>query len=170
MIQAVLNQLLSGNTQGLAGSQLTLDIPLKEDFVNDLLAQRPASPLATLTVEALANDQLLLYLAAILPAVGRQERKLRLQMRANYVPEQQEWLHFDILEGLRLLDKPLIAIGQSILSEKIPTGVQLNSKLLSLHLPSLLARAGKTPILALIRQLQLKSEAGKLRLLLEVAL
>ncbi len=170
MIQAVVNKLLAGDTQGLAGSQLTLDIPVEEGFINNLFALRPVSPLERLAVEALANDQLFLHLAANLPALGRQERKLRLQMRAAYVSGQQEWLHFDILEGLKLLDKPLIAISQSLLSEKIPKGMQLNSKLLSLHLPSLVAQAGKGQLLPFIRQLQLQSEAGKLRLLLEVSL
>lgn len=168
MIQAVLNKLLAGDLSGLSGSNLQIDLPMKQRLVNQLLQERPKSPLETLEIEALANDQLWLQLAANLPAVGLQERKLRLQLQAHYQAGQNEWLHFDILEGLKFFDKPLISVANRLLIEQIPQGVALSSQRLSLHLPSLARMAKKEALLPHLQSLHIKSQAGQIHFALHI--
>lgn len=168
MIQAVLNKLLAGDLSGLEGSHFQIDLPLKQRFVNQLLQQRPPSPLETLEIQALDGNQCWLYLAARLPAVGRQERKLRLALQAHYQAGQQEWLHFDILEGLKLLDKPLLSVANRLLNEKIPQGVALSSQRLSLHLPSLTKLAKKENLLPHLQSMRIQSQAGILQITLQI--
>ncbi len=168
MIQAVLNKLLSGDLSGLKGSHFQIDLPMKQRLINQLLQEGIQTPLEALQIEALPNNQLWLHLAAHLPAVGRQERKLRLQLQAHYQASQQEWLHFDILEGLKFFDKPLLSVANRVLSEKIPQGVELSAQRLSLHLPSLARMAKKEALLTHLQSLRIHSQAGLVQLVLQI--
>ena len=155
--------LLSQPAAALAGTDLTLRLPLDRTLINTALAQRPPdTPLEQLYVDPDPGNQLHVHLAADAPLIGMVERRITLMPGPPVSFPDQPWLQFDIVDGFRFLDKPLIKLLSGQLEERLPRGVELTTKYLRLHLPALLTAAGHQPLVPLIRHLRLVSENDKL--------
>lgn len=138
MIQ-LLNRLQQNKLADLAGTNLAISLPLSEELVQELLDARPEdTPVKELRVKLLGNDEAALQIAVDAPIVGLTKRTLRLKLSGTVTPGSQDWLHFDITDGLRFLDKSLLGIVGKFLADKLPGGVKLDSNTLAIHLGEML--------------------------------
>lgn len=171
MLQALQNRLRSGDLAGLKGTDLAIEIPLSLPLVNEILAARPDSPVEELRVLSMDQNEAVLRLIIDAPVVGAQRRDLRLRLRGTVSPPDQEWLFFDILSGLKFLDKPLLSFIGSTLADKLPGGVKVSSDGIALHLPSWLKNAGQGGLLPALAAFELASSEDRLfiRIHLQVA-
>jgi hypothetical protein len=94
--------------------------------------------------------------------IGLVKRRITLRPGGPVVFPQQSWLHFDITDGFRFMDKPIIKMMQGQIAEKLPKGIELSADYLRFHVPALLTTAGYQKLVPLIKQLQLRSEANRL--------
>ncbi|MEL6274600.1 MAG: hypothetical protein AAFU03_05835, partial [Bacteroidota bacterium] len=83
-------------------------------------------------------------------------------IRGDVIPGKQNWLHFDIVDGLRFFDKPLINLGKGIIAEKLPGGVELSSERLSIHFSQLVNSLGYGYLVPIIAAARLGSERDTL--------
>ena len=155
--------LLTAPGAALAGTDLRLRLPVDRTLLNKILAARPDdTPLEQLYADPDPGNQLHVHLAADAPIIGTVERRITLMPGPAVSFPDQPWLHFDIVDGFKFLDKPLIKLLGGQLEERLPRGVELTTKYLRLHLPALLTAAGRQALVPLIHRLRLTSEDNKL--------
>ena len=168
MLTPLLNRLRSGDTTGLAGTDLLIRLPIRQRLINAVLAEQTPAPVRELRLELLADNFARLHLEVDAPIVGLTRRELTLRIQGDLRPGQQDILDFDILDGLQFFDKPIIKLAQGMLAEKLPAGVELSSKRLRIHFSRLVAELGHGYVLPLLHALRIESHPDRLQLLLHV--
>ncbi|MCP9236596.1 hypothetical protein [Lewinella sp. JB7] len=160
-----LQTLLREPAAALAGTDLSLTLPLTRALLNEVLAARPAgTPIRELYVDPEANNRCRVHLAADAPVIGTVSRQLMLVPGAAVTFPDQPWLRFDIESGLKFLDKPLINLVQGQIESRLPRGVDVSSDYVRIHMPALLTHLGYQQLVPLIHQLRISSEANRLLL------
>ena len=149
----------------LAGTDLRVHLVLGRNLLNILLAQRPSdTPVRELFVDPDPDNQLHVQLAAVVPVIGRVSRRLTLVPGPAVELPGQPWLHFQITDGFRFLDKPLIGLMEGQIRDRLPAGVELTSNYLRLDVGELLRAGGKEAYASSIRGLQLSRHDDELHL------
>ena len=162
-LPAPLQAVLKNPDQHLAGTDLEVSLPVGRSFLNELLAARPSdTPVEELLLDPEAGNLVNLHLGVKAPVIGSVKRRITFQPAGEVSFPAQPWLHLDITDGFRLLDKPIIRLMQGQISERLPKGIELTSNHLRLHVPALLTAAGYQSLVPLIKKLQLSSEANVL--------
>ena len=165
----LLTRLKENQLADLAGTNLAISLPVSEGLLQEVLDARPPdTPVKELKVQLLADNSAVLQLAVDAPVVGITRRTLRLTLRGTVESGRQDWLHFDITDGLRFLDKPLLGIVGKLLADKLPGGVKLDSDTLSIHLGEMLNKAGLGYIYPAVSAARLESRQGQLVINLHV--
>jgi hypothetical protein len=158
-----LQALLSNPQAHLEGTDVKIDLPLGRTLLNEILAARPANtPVEELLLDPEADNTVDLHLVVKAPVIGQVKRRITFRPAGPVVFPQQPWLHLDIIDGFRFMDKPIIKLMQRQIAEKMPRGIELTSDHLRLHVPALLTAAGYQELAPLIKHLQLRSEANRL--------
>lgn len=153
----------------IGGTNATLDLNLSRPLLNEILAARPAdTPVEELLLDPEAGNLINLHLQVQAPVIGSVRRQITLRPGPAVSFPDQPWLQFKITAGFKLLDKPIIKLMQSQIAEKLPTGIELTSDHLRLHIPALLTSAGYQKVVPLIKELRLTSQANRLVLRLRI--
>lgn len=169
MLQQLLQRIQQGDLSGLAGSNLALELPIAEALFQQLMDARPAdSPLETLEFAFLEDNRALVHLAARVPVLGKVSRKLSLKIGGEYERSQSGLLHFEIVDGLKMLDKPIISLLQNQVEKRLPAGIDLNARIITIDLPKLLRALGQEHLLGLIAGAKLGCRQEKLLLYLHL--
>jgi len=158
MVKQILQRLKAGDFSGLSGTDIAISLPISGSFVQTILTEQVKDPLKGLSLRLMAEDRCILNLAVDAPVVGLTQRELALEIHGDIIPGQQDWLHFDIVDGLKFFDKPLINLGKGMIAEKLPGGVELSSKRLSIHFSQLFGSLGFGYLLPAIAAARLNSE------------
>ena len=149
----------------LAGTDLRLHLRLARPLLNEVLDARPPdTPVKKLFLDPENGNLAHLHLSIDAPVVGSINRKLTLRPGAAVTFAGNPWLHIDIVDGFRFLDKPVIRLMQNQIAEKLPPGIELTSNYLRLHVPALLKNAGYQAFIPLLQSVQVRSEANALTL------
>ncbi|MFK8162909.1 MAG: hypothetical protein AB8H12_10650 [Lewinella sp.] len=158
-LQAILN-----NPEAhLGGTDVRVDLPVGRTLLNEILAARPAdTPVEELLLDPEGDNTINLHLEVRAPVIGAVKRRITFRPGGPVAFPDQPWLHLDITDGFRFMDKPIIKLMQGQIAEKLPRGIELTSDHLRLHVPALLTAAGYQKLVPLIKSLQLRSEANRL--------
>lgn len=162
MIEKLLARLKAGDYSGLRGTDLAISLPVSARLINELLAARPAGPVQHLHLQLLSENRAILQLGIDAPVIGLTQRELALRIRGDITPGSADWLHLDIEDGLRLFDKPIINLAQGLIEERLPKGVDLNSKRLSIHFSQLMHSLGYGYLLPILAAARLESKSNAL--------
>lgn len=155
--------LLAQPATHLAGTDLQITLPLTRALLNEVLEARPANtPVKKLYVDPEAGNRFHVHLSALAPVIGTVSRRLTFAPGPPVSFPNQPWLHLDIVEGFKFLDKPLITLMRSQIEARLPKGIELTSGHLRIHVPALLTQAGFRNLVPLVRNLRLTSEANRL--------
>jgi hypothetical protein len=147
----------------LGGTNVSISLPLSRTLLNEILAARPADvPVQELLLDPEAGNLVHLHLEVKAPVIGNVRRRITFRPGPAVSFPGQPWLHLDITDGFRLLDKPIIKLMQSQIAERLPRGIELTSNYLRLHVPALLTSAGYQQLVPLMKSLRLRSEANRL--------
>lgn len=158
-----LQVLLDNPSAHLEGSNVKIDLGLGRTLLNEILAARPTeTPVKELLLDPEADNTINLHLAVKASIIGQVKRRITLRPAGPVVFPQQPWLHLDIIDGFRFMDKPIIKMMQGQIAEKLPKGIELTADHLRFHIPALLTAAGYQKLVPLIKHLQLRSEANRL--------
>jgi hypothetical protein len=168
MIERLLQRLQAGDLSGLSGTDLLVRLPISQKLLNTALAARPASPVQDIRLELLADNRALLHLEVEAPIVGRTRRELHLRINGDLRPGERDTLDFDIIDGLKLFDKPIIQFARGVIEQQLPAGIELNSKRLRIHFSRLVTALGYGYVLPLINAARLESYPEQLQLLLHL--
>jgi hypothetical protein len=159
----LLNRLKQNKLADLAGTNLAISLPISEGLLQEVLDARPPdTPVKELKVQLLADSEAILHLAVDAPVIGMTNRTLRLKLRGTVEPGRQDWLHFDITDGLRFFDKPLLGIVGKLVADKLPGGVRLDSNTLSIHHGEMLNKADIGYLYPAVSAARLESRQGQL--------
>ena len=152
-----------------AGTDLRITLPLTRTLLNEVLAARPAgTPIQELYIDPEVGNRFRVHLSANAPVIGRVSRRITLVPGPPVSFPEQPWLRFDITDGLKFLDKPLINLVQGQVERRLPRGVDVNSSYVRIHVPALLTHLGYQQLVPLIKELRLTSEANRLLLQLHL--
>ncbi len=155
--------LLASPQAHLVGTNMKLTLPLSRNLLNEILAARPADiPVEELLLDPEAGNLFNVHLEVKAPVLGSVKRRISFRPGPAVSFPDQPWLHFDITDGFRLFDKPIIKLMQSQIAERLPRGIELTSNYLRLHVPALLTSAGYQQLVPMIKSLHLRSEANRL--------
>lgn len=161
--------LLQDPQRHLAGTDLRVVLPLSRTLLNEVLDARPAdTPVQELMLDPDDGNLAHLHLQVKAPVVGTVRRKLTLRPGGPVSFPDQPWLHIDITDGFRMLDKPVIKLMQRQIAEKLPKSIELTADHLRLHVPAVLTAAGYQSLVPLVKRLQLQSRANQLVLTLHL--
>ncbi|TXF83694.1 hypothetical protein FUA23_21470 [Neolewinella aurantiaca] len=154
----------------IGGTDATIDLNLGRAFLNEILAARPPdTPVEELLLDPEAGNLVNLHLQVQAPVVGNVRRKITLRPGPAVSFPDQPWLQFDITDGFKLFDKPIIKLMQRQIADKLPRGVELTSDHLRLHVPALLTSAGHQKLVPLIKELRLTSQPNQLVVRLRIS-
>jgi len=163
MLPLTLTKVLKDPHQYLGGTDLKITLPVSRTLLNEVLAARPADvPVNELLIDPEAGNSFNLHLDVKAPLIGSVKRKITFEPGPAVTFPGQPWLHFEITDGFRLLDKPIIKLMQGQIADRLPKGIELTSDHLRLHVPALLTSAGYQTLVPLIKSLRLTSEANAL--------
>ena len=158
-----LQTILNNPEAHLGGTNVKIDLPLGRALLNEILAARPDdTPVEELLLNPQRDNTFNLHMEVKAPVVGLVKRRITFRPGGPVVFPNQPWLHLDITDGFRFIDKPIIKLMQSQIAEKLPRGIELTADHLRLHIPALLTAAGYQKLVPLIKHLQLRSEANRL--------
>ncbi|MBB4078731.1 hypothetical protein GGR28_001344 [Lewinella aquimaris] len=164
-----LNALLRNPSAALADTDLKITLPLTRALLNEVLAARPAgTPIRELYIDPEAGNRFRVHLSANAPVIGTVSRQLMLVPGPAVSFPDQPWLSFDIVSGLKFLDKPLINLVQGQIESRLPKGVDVSSSYVRIHVPALMTHLGYQQLVPLINKLQVTSEANRLILSLHL--
>lgn len=167
MVEQLLQRLKDGDISGLAGTNLALELPISGQLFQQLMDARPAGgPIQRLNFRFLDGNRAIIDLAADAPVVGTINRELALVLHGEYDRQQGGLIYFDIVDGLKLFDKPVINLLQGAVEKKLPAGIELNSKRISIDFPRLLTDLGHGYLLGLIAGAKMETRADRLVLFL----
>lgn len=158
-----LEALLADPEAHLSGTDVKLEMPLGRPLLNEILGARPAdTPVEELLVDPEAGNLINVHLEVQAPVIGSVRRRITLRPRGIVAFPDQPWLHLDITDGFRFMDKPIIKLMQGQIAEKLPRGIELTADHLRLHLPALITAAGYQKLVPMIKHLQLSSQPNQL--------
>lgn len=164
LLQAIL-----ANPEHLAGTDVRLTTTVSSALLNEVLDTRPPNtPVKGLFLDPEEGNLVHLHLAVKAPVVGDVKRRLTLRPGGPVSFPDQPWLHIDIIDGFRLLDKPIIKLMQGQIDGRLPKSLQITSKHLRLHVPALLRIMELEALTPLIKHLQIRSKANQLELTLHI--
>lgn len=164
-----LNALLEQPAAALAGTDLRVVLPLTRSLLNEVLAARPAdTPVQQLLIDPESGNRFRVHLTAHAPIVGSVTRRILFSPGPPVTFGDQPWLRFDILDGLGFLDRSLISLLQGQIESRLPSGIELTSSYLRLHVPALLNHLGYQQLVPLLRRLEVGSEANRIVLYLHL--
>lgn len=167
--ESALATLLAAPATALAGTDIQLTLPLSRVLLNEILAARPAHvPIEELLIDPNDRNRFRVHVRANAPVVGSVSRQILFAPGMPVSFPDQPWLDFRIEEGLGFLDRGLISVLQGTIEKKLPRGVELSSQRLRIHVPALLTHLGYQQLAPLIRQLEVRSEANRLILNLQL--
>ncbi|WP_020569258.1 hypothetical protein [Neolewinella persica] len=156
-----LQTLLNNPQAHLEGTDVRIDLSLGRTLLNEVLAARPAdTPVEELFLDPENDNTVNLHLEVKAPVIGLVKRRITFRPGGPVVFPSQPWLHLEITDGFRFMDKPIIKLMQGQIAEKLPRGIELTSDHLRLHVPALLTAAGYQKLVPMIKHLQLHSEAN----------
>lgn len=169
MPESPLSALLRGPQQHLSGTDLRVVLPVSRNLINELLNARPAgTPVQELMLDPEEGNLAHLHLQVRAPVVGTVRRKLTLRPGGPVSFPDHPWLHVDITDGFRLLDKPIIKLMRGQIAERLPKSIELTADHLRLHIPALLTAAGYQSLVPLIKRFQLAAKDNQLVLTLHL--
>jgi hypothetical protein len=161
--RALIDSVIADPAASFGGTDLQITLPLGRALLNEVLAARPAgTPIQELYLDPEANNRFRVFLAADAKVLGTVTRRVLLAPGPAVRFPDQPWLRFDIIDGLKFLDKPLINLVQGQLEKRLPRGVDVNSRHIRIHVPALLTHLGYQQLVPLIQRLQVVSEANRL--------
>lgn len=167
MVEQLLQRLKNGDTSGLAGTNAALELPVSGAFFQQLMDARPAGgPIRRLNFQFLEGNRALVDLAAEAPVIGTLSRQLALSLHGEYDRQSGGLIYFEIIDGLKLFDKPVINLLQGMVERKLPAGIDLSSKQIVIDFPRLLTGLGHAYLLGLIAGAKLETRADQLVLFL----
>jgi len=145
---------------GLAGTLASLRLPIPDQWINRLIADRKPDtwPIRELSIEALAKNELIVRAkpkAALMPQV---------QVRV-FIERQPEFPDSPVLV-LRLSTNALTAVALSAIrsSLRLPPGVRLSDDRLSIDVEVLAKHYGYEEWLGLIRRLEISTTPGRVEI------
>lgn len=169
MPDSPLSALLQDPRQHLSGTDLRVVLPLSRTLLNEVLDARPAdTPVQELMLDPEEGNLAHLHLQIKAKVIGTVRRKLTLRPGGPVSFPDQPWLHVDITDGFRLLDKPIIKLMQRQIAERLPKSIELTADHLRLHVPAVLKAAGYQSLVPLVKRLQLESKDNQLVLTLHL--
>lgn len=168
MIERVLQRLRAGDGAALAGTDLLIRLPVRQELVNAILARQTPDLVREMRLTFLGDNRAILHLEIDAPVVGLTRRELSLRIEGDLRPGVQDVLDFVILDGLKLFDKPIIQLARGMIDEQLPAGIDLSSKRLRLHFSQVLTGMGYDYLLPLIRSARLETHPEQLQLLLHL--
>lgn len=143
MLEQLLQRLQTGDLSGLEGTDLALEVPISVRLIQEVLDSRSADgPLEELSLELLNKNRAILSFAADAPVIGVVRRELSLELRGEYDQTTGGHIVFDIVDGLKLFDKPIINLLQGQVESKLPAGISLNAKQIAIQPAQLLNALG----------------------------
>jgi hypothetical protein len=161
--RALVDSVLANPAAALGGTDLSITLPLSRILINKVLSARPAgTPIQEIYLEPLPSNYFRVNLSAMAPVIGIVTRHILLAPGPAVSFPDQPWLRFDIVKGLKFLDKPLINLVRGQLEARLPRGVRVSSDHLHLHVPALLTSLGYQSLVPLLHRLQITSEADRL--------
>ena len=161
--ESALETLLSAPATALAGTDISILLPLSRVLLNEILAARPANiPVRELLIDPNDRNRFRVHLRADAPVVGSVSRQILFAPGMPVSFPDQPWLDFRIEDGLGFLDRSLISMLQGTIEKKLPRGVELSSQRLRIHVPALLTHLGYQQLAPLIQSLEVRSEANRL--------
>ena len=167
--ESALATLLADPATALAGTDISITLPLTRVLLNEILAARPAIiPVRELLIDPNDRNRFRVHLRADAPVVGSVSRQILFAPGMPVSFPDQPWLDFRIEDGLGFLDRGLISVLQGTIEKKLPRGVELSSQRLRIHVPALLTHLGYQQLAPLIHQLEVRSEANLLILNLQL--
>ena len=163
-LQAVL-----ADPQHLSGTNVQITLPVSRYLLNEVLAARPANtPLEAILLDPEEGNLARLHLAIQAPVIGAVKRRLTLRPGGPVSFPGQPWLQLDIVDGFRLLDKPIIKLMQGQIDERLPRSLQITTNYLRLHVPALLRALEFEALIPLVKRLQLSFTANQLVITLHI--
>lgn len=163
-LQAILT-----NPEHLSGTDVRLTIPISRRLINEVLDARPPNtPVQQLMLDPEDGNLAHLHLAVKAPVVGDVKRRLTLRPGGPVSFPDHPWLKVDIVDGFRLLDKPIIKLMQRQIDERLPRSLQITSSYLRLHVPALLRTLELEALIPMIKHLQLHSRSNQIVLLVHI--
>ncbi|OAV46160.1 hypothetical protein [Lewinella sp. 4G2] len=152
-IQAVLDD----PQMHLKGTDVWLRLPLGRALINEVLDARPPdTPVKDLYMDSDPGNLIHLHLEAAAPVVGSIKRRLTFKPGPAVKFPDQPWLHLEITEGFKFMDKPVIRLMQSTIEKKLPKGIEFTSSHLRIHVPAMLTNAGYQQLVPLIQHLEVR--------------
>ena len=164
-----LQTLLDAPTEHLAGTDFWLKLPLGRTLINEVLAARPPdTPVRELYMDPDPGNLIHIHLKAAAPVIGSIARRLTFQPGPAVQFPDQPWLHLEILEGFRFMDKPVIRLMQSTIEKKLPSGIEFTSNHLRIHVPRMLTNVGYQQLVPLIHHLEVRGGDDHVALLIHI--
>lgn len=169
MLEQLLQRVKEGDLSGLDDTNLALELPVSESLFQEIMdARPPGGPLKKLGFQFLDNNRALVQLSARVPVLGVVSRTLALQVGGEYERGRAGLLRFEIVDGLKMLDKPIINLLQSQVEKRLPAGIDLNARIVTIDLPKLLNALGQKHLLGLIAGAKLGSRTNQLVIFLHL--
>ena len=129
MIDELLQRLRNGHLADVQGTNLAIELPISVRLLQEVLdARPPGGPLKELSIRLLSKNRAILSIGAEAPFVGLVRRELSLHLSGAYDRNEGGLIILDIVDGLKLIDKPIISLLQSQVDSKLPAGVDLNAE------------------------------------------
>ncbi len=163
MKNIILEKIEGGDFSHFRGADIPMDIPVSQSLLNEQLSELRNDTLQELELSLHDNNILYLNLAARVPVAGLVRRRVRAKMEGGMDAAGNSLLTFHFLDGLKLLDKQLLNFFSNKIAEVLPNGVHLSKDGCTVDLRIMMAASGYGHLLPLIRQLQLLTETGRLR-------
>ena len=161
--------LLAAPTEHLAGTDFWLKLPLNRVLINEVLAARPPdTPVKELYMDPDPGNLIHINLAAAAPVVGTIRRRITFKPGPAVVFGEQPWLHLEITDGFKFMDKPVINLMQSTIEKKLPKGIEFTSSHLRIHVPAMLTNAGYQQFVPLIKHLEVRGGDDEVAILLHI--
>lgn len=146
-----------------------IKLPLGRLLINEVLAARPPdTPVKELFMDPDPGNLIHIHLAAAAPVVGTIKRRITFKPGPAVTFPNQPWLHLDITDGFKFMDKPVIRLMQSTIEKKLPAGVEFTSSHLRIHVPAMLKNAGYQQLVPLIKHLELRGGDDQIILLINI--
>ncbi len=159
----VFKKMERGDFSGFQGTDLRAELALSQQFLNRRMSESAAGPVEQLAVELQENNIIFFELAARVPVAGSIRRRLKLQMAGELAFGQgKHMLVFHILSGFKMLDKPVIKFFKGKIADSLPAGIEFTKDALKLNVKEMMEASGSSHLLAVLRRVELVTEAGKL--------
>lgn len=163
-LTALLDELRASRFRLLAGARLTLDLPLVENLVNEMIAVStpPEAPIRSISIHPQADDQFALRIvakAALIPPIS-----LKLTI------DQQPDMPSNPVLGLRMVTLGgLFGLASGMISGFLPPAVKLHGEKIFVDLRAIAAQQRVDDLLEYLTSLRVHTEPGRIVLHLEAS-